>query len=145
MRVNVVNGMAEAIRKWAADLIIKSQPRLNCEVDKMGLDEALDLLTAIVKSWDSDVLLIRTIDANVPRLVLIDFPELRNVAEQYFGREGTISVMDIENVGGCTFDVDENEGNDDTYCFLATGWGEHEKTVLLASELRGDAHIFRGN
>lgn len=145
MRVELTEGMAEAIRQWVADSIAEAQPRLCCEIDSTGLSDALDLLHQIVSSWQSTLVVVTgELDAR-KRSALLDMQELRSIAEELLAREGTLSVTDVQRKGGATFDVTLNEGVDRSYSFLAAAWGEHEESVRAVLRPSLGAHVFRGN
>lgn len=142
MIVRINPELSEVIRQWTASAIKAHQPRLCCEVHVQDAEAATAMTLAVVESWKTGVFAVRT---NSNGELLVDVDGLRDIAREEFPKEGTLSVLRVEGVGGCTFDFSIGETGDDSGEFLAAAWGDVEDSVEVISRIDGRAEVFRGN
>jgi hypothetical protein len=105
-------------------------------------EAATAMTLAVVELWKTNVFLVVT---SPGEQFLTDVHGLTDLAGDEFAREGTLSVVRIESMGGCTFDFSIGEAGDKSGELLAAAWGDAEDLIGAMSERDSRAAVFRGN
>jgi hypothetical protein len=97
---------------------------------------------AVVELWKTTLFLVLTSSGDQ---FVADLHGLRDVAREEFMQEGTLSVVRVESIGGCTFDFSIGEAGDESGELLAAAWGDAEDSIGVMSRRDSRAAVFRGN
>jgi len=136
--------LVEMIRNWSVENIKNYSPRLCCEIKKLSVNETIKLVMQALQHWQINLLLIFTNQKIESKACVIDMSELANYLLEQINIEGTIAIIDLTMIGGCTFDFTKGDCEGEIEMLVAS-WGHRESTAKYIAENVYGAITFRGN
>lgn len=144
-QANLDKSLEKLVQAWVSDSIKQNQPRLCCDLDKILWVDVPELICSVVNLCEFELILLSGNIDGENRSIVRFAPLDQFTISHMLKNEGTFSVVDLSQVGGCTFDICYSEESKELCSFLAVAWGAHENCIAEINNRRDDAKIFRGN
>ncbi len=145
MKQAINESLSQTIKSWIGSTIELFQPRLCCEIDVITFDDAIRIILNVLISWYQKLFLVSYEKSKKAYCLLCDISHIEDIIVNGLTDEGTVSITDVSQVGGCLFDLTLNEDENTGYTFLAAAWGSHEESIHLIKQSYKGVEIFRGN
>lgn len=145
MESSINDSLSKAIKSWMSHTIDAFRPRLCCEIDSITFIDAVEMVYTVLGSWEVDLFLASYEKSNKSYCLLTDLLGAKETVAEALTDEGTLSIIDPSQLGGCLFDMTLNEDESEDFTFLAAAWGNHEESIELIKKMNESAEIFRGN
>lgn len=145
MKLAINDSLSQTIKSWLSSTIDSFKPRLCCEIDVIAFNDAIKIILNVLISWNQKLFLVSYEKSKAAYCLLCDISEIEEIIVHGLTDEGTVSIVNISQIGGCLFDLTLNEDEDTGYSFLAAAWGSQEESIELIKKNNKAVEIFRGN
>ena len=145
MKLIINDSLSKMFKSWLSFTIESFKPRLCCEIDSITFDDAIEIILNVLISWNQKLFLVSYEKSKKEYCLLSDISDIKDIIVHGLTEEGTISIANISQLGGCLFDLTLNEDANTGYSFLTAAWGSQEESIKLIKKDYKEAEIFRGN
>lgn len=145
MKLSINDNLSKTVKSWLSSTIESFKPRLCCEIDVITFNDAIKIILNVLISWNQKLFLVSYEKSKTAYCLLCDISEIEDVIVHGLTDEGTVSIINISQLGGCLFDLTLNEDENNGYSFLAAAWGSQEESIKLIEKNYKGVEIFRGN